>query len=298
MMTLLLIGRNCSSFSLFSLRRLSERIRIQPLIFRNDIEQKPKRSFGLFSLLNRHQQSIPSSTTKASVLFSSSSSIHAEQENWKNQGSQSYIANMLVCGDGDLSFSAAIANSLSQCNVKLIATVLEDEPTHRDVYQRSATNENIIRSFPETNHEVKYGVDATRLKEVFPNTKFDRIRFNFPHWRGKANHRYNRQLIDAFLKSASMVLSENGEIHIALCEGQGGSSAKSLQEYRDTWTPLYYASMHGLMLIDVFPFSVSYVKIMLIETSILTNFMYSKTSIVSNVSMPVTYVCEISLSTT
>lgn len=167
------------------------------------------------------------------------------------------IKNLLVCGDGDLSFSASIAKTLADLNINLIATVLEEQTIHRDVYQRSIMNEEMILSY--TGHEVKFGIDATKLEEYFSaynDRKFDRVQFNFPHWRGKANHRYNRQLIDAFFHSARKVLSSNGEIHMALCEGQGGSNAINLKQYRDSWTPALFASHHGLQLIDILPFSV------------------------------------------
>ena len=40
------------------------------------------------------------------------------------------IRNILVCGDGDLSYSAEIASELDTLGIELYATVLEDEATH------------------------------------------------------------------------------------------------------------------------------------------------------------------------
>ena len=63
------------------------------------------------------------------------------------------------------------------------------------VYKNSRSNLAAIESFG--NSRVQFGVDATKLEESFPESKddshkFHRIQFNFPHWRGKANNRYNR----------------------------------------------------------------------------------------------------------
>ena len=110
------------------------------------------------------------------------------------------------------------------------------------VYQHSRANADVIAS---AGHGVAFGVDATALSTYFggggggtgdavcgvgsstassspPPPPFDRVQFNFPHWRGKANNRYNRALLGDFLASAATVLSPRGEIHVALCDGQGG----------------------------------------------------------------------------
>jgi len=183
------------------------------------------------------------------------------------------ISNMLVCGDGDLSYSASIAPILQKMGIHLTATVLESQEDHERVYKSSKSNADIITS-SSPNHQVLYSLDATKLSIYFHETndditkeddesmskkikmkKFDRIQFNFPHWLGKANNRYNRQLIDNFLKSATDFITPNtGEIHMALCDGQGGSSASTLEQWKRSWMVALYAADHGLLLTHVLPF--------------------------------------------
>lgn len=132
------------------------------------------------------------------------------------------VSNVLICGDGDLSYSAWLAEQLAEADdVNLTATVLESEEIHNSgafygkkvnhshtrhqsllsssclfdslstpVYKNSQKHSNRIQSFDR--HEVCFGIDATRLSTHFVHTTFDRIIFNFPHWRGKANNKRNR----------------------------------------------------------------------------------------------------------
>lgn len=194
------------------------------------------------------------------------------------------ISTLLVCGDGDLSYSAAIAPELAASGVRLTATVLEDCETHRATYRNSRRHtETILSSYPDGRgasgaeaaedapfHEVVFGVDATDLDSAFPNDEknrtFDRIQFNFPHWRGKANHRHNRALLSNFLQSAAGALTpgagENnggvgrgGEIHVALCQGQGGATASTIEEWRGSWKAAEFANEAGLVLLDVSPYT-------------------------------------------
>ena len=66
------------------------------------------------------------------------------------------------------------------------------------------------------------------------------------------------QLLSDFLRSAATVLSSRGEIHVALCDGQGGCSATSLQEWKSSWTASMFAAEYGLLLARVFPFEAQY----------------------------------------
>jgi hypothetical protein len=57
----------------------------------------------------------------------------AEKEDHHHHDSEDdaeIISNILVCGDGDLSFSAEIASELDALGIDLYASVLEDESTH------------------------------------------------------------------------------------------------------------------------------------------------------------------------
>ena len=114
-----------------------------------------------------------SSDTKS---ISSPSPTKKKWEFVATDDSGSLIKNILVCGDGDLSYTANVAKELSNIDedIKLFATVLEDEETHNKVYQYSKSNTDIIKSRGQT---VLFGIDATSLGTYLDNEsiQFDRI---------------------------------------------------------------------------------------------------------------------------
>ena len=188
-------------------------------------------------------------------------------ERWNSLIGNKTIQSLLVCGDGDLSYSASIAPQLAELEISLTATVLEDQDTHHATYRQSEQHAQTISSYDM--HEVRFGINATDLATHFPPsvsndeednsaTTFDRIQFNFPHWRGKANNRYNRELLDKFLQSAFYFLADGGEIHVALCEGQGGGTAQTKKAWRESWKAAEYACMNGLLLRNVSPYEPEY----------------------------------------
>lgn len=89
---------------------------------------------------------------------------------------------ILTVGDGDLSYSLALARILrpKESNSVLSATSYEDEETLRNVYP------NFDRTRAELEYlgaTIRYKVDATRLKETLSpclKKKYHRICWNFP----------------------------------------------------------------------------------------------------------------------
>jgi hypothetical protein len=123
------------------------------------------------------------------------------------------------------------------------------------VYTDSETNSKYIQSL---GHEVRYDLDATKLSHNFDkDNKFDRIQFNFPHWKGKANNRYNRILIKDFFDAASTVVNRpDGIVNVALMDSQGGMASTQMRDWRQSWMPALYAAYSNLLLVNVAPFVV------------------------------------------
>ncbi|XP_009071407.1 PREDICTED: ferredoxin-fold anticodon-binding domain-containing protein 1, partial [Acanthisitta chloris] len=106
--------------------------------------------------------------------------------------------------------------------------------------------------------EVVFSVDCTKLKDYFPPEKrgFDCIYFNFPHCGRKAGVVKNRELLAHFFCSAAEVLAEEGEVHVALCNGQGGTPAdQPRREWHNSWQIVAVAAGAGFVLSSVLPFN-------------------------------------------
>ncbi|XP_048199787.1 ferredoxin-fold anticodon-binding domain-containing protein 1 isoform X2 [Perognathus longimembris pacificus] len=159
---------------------------------------------------------------------------------------------LLLVGEGNFSFAAALSETLDP-NSRLIATCLQ-QPA--DLAQDPEARKNLLR-LRERGAEVRFGVDCTQLAETFePHDRaFDRIYFNFPHCGRKAGVAKNRQLLAKFFQSCADVLAEEGEVHVALCKGQGGTPAdKPQREWHNSWQVVAMAALGQLLLSDVHPF--------------------------------------------
>ncbi|NWV76080.1 FDXA1 protein, partial [Dasyornis broadbenti] len=157
---------------------------------------------------------------------------------------------VLLLGEGNFSFAASLCGAPG---TQLVATCYEseEEAAGRGGAARS------IRRLRDSGAEVVFSVDCTKLKEHFLPGKreFDRIYFNFPHCGRKAGVVKNRELLARFFHSCADVLAEEGEVHVALCNGQGGTPAdQPRREWHNSWQIVAVAAGAGFILSHVHPF--------------------------------------------
>ncbi|XP_073871287.1 ferredoxin-fold anticodon-binding domain-containing protein 1 isoform X2 [Macaca fascicularis] len=160
---------------------------------------------------------------------------------------------LLLVGEGNFSFAAALSETLDQ-NTRLTATCLQRQA---ELTRDPVAREN-LRYLRERGIDVRFGVDCTQLTDVFElhDREFNQIYFNFPHCGRKAGVAKNRELLAKFFQSCADVLAEEGEVHVALCRGQGGTPAdKPQREWHNSWQVVAMAALGGLILSDVYPFS-------------------------------------------
>ncbi|XP_051012382.1 ferredoxin-fold anticodon-binding domain-containing protein 1 [Acomys russatus] len=158
---------------------------------------------------------------------------------------------LLLVGEGNFSFAASLSDTLDP-GVSVTATCLQ----HREDLERDPVALENLQRLRERGIEVRFGVDCTQLAHALQaHRDFDRIYFNFPHCGRKAGVAKNRELLSKFFQSCAEVLTKEGEVHVALCRGQGGTPAdKPQREWHNSWQVVAMAALGGFILSDVCPF--------------------------------------------
>nr|XP_023669355.1 ferredoxin-fold anticodon-binding domain-containing protein 1 isoform X1 [Paramormyrops kingsleyae] len=158
---------------------------------------------------------------------------------------------VLLVGEGNFSFSAALCQAAGG-SAKVTATCFQAEDVAR-LQDGAAEN---IRRLSESGADMYYEVDGTALEcTSLKQRSFDCIIFNFPHCGRKSGVKKNRSLLAKFFLSSIQVLKNGGEIHVALCNGQGGTPAdKPTREWHNSWQAVAMAAEAGLILSQICPF--------------------------------------------
>lgn len=150
---------------------------------------------------------------------------------------------ILVVGDGDLSFSLALATELGGQN--LTATTYDSKS---EVYSKYDNARGIVNALLHNKAEVIHGVDGTKLSEYdwAMVTPYHRIVFNFPHIGGstKDDVRVNQELLSGFFRSCSLLLADDGHLHVALRP----------TPFYESWDIKHLAHAQGYHLVHTEPF--------------------------------------------
>lgn len=177
----------------------------------------------------------------------------------------------LVLGDGNFSFSLSLCKQLlleqsvsgaatagARSEDKVIATSFE---SLERVLQRPLAEEALRELSRRPGVRVLHSVDATRLEQceeiMSLGLIFHVIIFNFPHTGGKGRIEQNRALLrDFFISvSKSSLLSNEGEIRLSLCRGQGGTlQDHPVRGHHNSWKLTEMAAEGGFVLCQIKPF--------------------------------------------
>ncbi|KAG8049863.1 hypothetical protein GUJ93_ZPchr0009g1170 [Zizania palustris] len=162
----------------------------------------------------------------------------------------SSVQSILTVGDGDFSFSRALATAFGS-GENLVATSLDTNEDLRIKYSKAESNITELKRMGAT---VLHGVNAKRMKDHtdLKVRRFDRIVFNFPHagFKGKEDSLCmiysHKELVRGFFRNARHLLQPSGEIHV---------NHKRGMPY-DKWDIEHLASEFSLVMVEKVVFQI------------------------------------------
>lgn len=157
--------------------------------------------------------------------------------------------NVLVIGETDFSFTRIIAQ-MGICN-SIIASSTVNQMLSAKWYPKAKDNSEFLSS---CGYSVEFGVDDSKLSDHFASRKFDLIWWNFPHYPGRQNIKYNRGLLQRTFLSASNLIKDEGSIQVSLRHDQSGLRAMSKADWDQSWKLSENAGIAGLLLTKAVPF--------------------------------------------
>ncbi|KAK2879624.1 ferredoxin-fold anticodon-binding domain-containing protein 1 [Channa argus] len=163
------------------------------------------------------------------------------------------LRSILLVGEGNFSFSASVSQLYFETETSITATCVQSEDEALR-HEGAANNVQVVKDCGGT---VLFQVDCTKLGKCasLQGRLFDRVVFNFPHCGRKSGVRKNRELLKNFFLSCVEVLAEGGEVHVSLCNGQGGTPAdQPKREWHNSWQVTAMAAEAHLILSDILPF--------------------------------------------
>ncbi|CAM0951910.1 unnamed protein product [Alopecurus aequalis] len=131
---------------------------------------------------------------------------------------------ILIVGDGDFSFSLALATAFGSAE-NLVATSLDSYGALICKHHQAGSN---VRELKRMGATILHDVDAKDMKlhDCLKMRRFERIVFNFPHagFSGQETQLHvinsHKELVRVFFRSASHLLCPDGEVHISHKTGQ------------------------------------------------------------------------------
>ncbi|KAH9323301.1 hypothetical protein KI387_017940 [Taxus chinensis] len=125
---------------------------------------------------------------------------------------------ILLVGEGDFSFSLALANAFGSAE-NMVPTSLDSRDKVLSSYDNGQEN---LQHLENLGAMTSHDVDATKMckHEILRDRLFDRIVFNFPRAgfykkeKDAAVIKKHRHLVKMFFKNAKTMLSKTGEIHV------------------------------------------------------------------------------------